>query len=191
MRTHSGFTLIETMVAISLLAFSIVAPMTLTSQSLTTAYYARDQITAYNLAQEGLEAVRAIRDGQILQISLTSASGQSLFGPIPIDQDFRIDSRDTDPAQAIATCASDPRGVCRPLETDGTVYGYGLSTPTYFTRTLHACYVQPPPSTACNGTVSDEMRVSSTVSWATATFQVRSFTISDNFYRWVADGGAQ
>lgn len=184
-----AFTLIETMVAVSLLAFSIVAPMTLTSQSLGAAYYARDQITAYNLAQEGLEAVRAIRDGQILQISLTISSGQTLFGPIPIDQDFRIDSRDSNPSTAISLCSSDPGGTCESLETDGTVYGYGLSTPTYFKRTLRACYVQT--NGACNSTVSDEMRVSSTVSWTTGSLKTRTFTISDNFYRWVADGSAQ
>src|SRR3972149_102217 len=84
-----GFTLIETLVAISLLSIAIVAPMSLTSQSLTAAYYARDQVTAFNLAQEGLEAVRAFRDGQVLQISQSAAaSGINLFGAIPVDQYF-------------------------------------------------------------------------------------------------------
>src|SRR3989338_11299272 len=43
-RASRGFTLIETMVAIALLTISIVAPMSLTTQSLASAYYARDQI---------------------------------------------------------------------------------------------------------------------------------------------------
>src|SRR3989338_949042 len=64
-----GFTLIETLVAISLLTIAIIAPMALTAQSLATAYYARDQITAFYMAQEAIEGVRALRDGQILLIS--------------------------------------------------------------------------------------------------------------------------
>lgn len=186
--SDAGFTLIETLVAISLLSIAITAPMSLTSQSLSSAYYARDQITAYNLAQEGLEAVRAVRDGQILLISQSPAAGTSLFGPIPVDQDFTIDSRQSDPVTAISTCA----GACPPLETDGTVYGYDPDTSvwvaTHFTRVLHACYIQA--SGACNGTVSDEMRVTVRVSWPTPSMQTRTFTISDNFYRWVNDGVA-
>lgn len=178
-----GFTLIETLVAISLLTVAIVAPMSLASQSLSAAYYARDQITAYNLAQEGIEAVRAVRDGQILQISESAnASGINLFGPIPIGQDFTIDSRESDPVQAIQTC---PAGGCPPLQTDGTLYGYDSDTQnwpaTYYVRTIRADYV---------GASTDEIRVTVTVAWPTASEQRRSFTIYANLYRWVNDGSA-
>lgn len=187
-----GFTLIETLVAISLLSVAIVAPMSLTAQSLAAAYYARDQITAFNLAQEGLEAVRAIRDGQILEISKTAASGVNLFGPIPVNTDFRIDSRQSDPAQAISTCSGDPNGSCKQLQTDGELYGYdpdaSVWTPTTYTRTLHACYIQS--SGACNSTASDEIRLTSTVTWPTSVGQPRTFTIFEDLYRWVNDGAA-
>jgi len=182
-RGTRAFTLIETLVAISLLSVAIVAPMSLTSQSLSTALYARDQITAFNLAQEGLEAVRAVRDGQILQISQTTdPTGIDLFGSIPINQDFTIDSRLTNPAQAMQAC---PAGGCASLQTNGTLYGYDADTSswprTYFTRTMHASYV---------GASQDEIRVSVTVSWPTVSTQVRSFVIFENLYRWVNDGSA-
>ena len=61
-KTSRGFTLIETLVAVSLLAVVIVAPMSLTTQSLSSAYYARDQMTAFHLAQEAIESVRSVRD---------------------------------------------------------------------------------------------------------------------------------
>jgi prepilin-type N-terminal cleavage/methylation domain-containing protein len=178
-----GFTLIETLVAISLLSIAIVAPMSLTSQSLSAAYYARDQITAFNLAQEGLEAVRAIRDGQILEISRTAdASSIDLFGPIPVNQNFTIDSRSSDPAQAMHIC---PSNGCPPLQTDGVLYGYDVDTETWpltnFTRTLRASYV---------GASQDEIRLSVRVEWPTAARQIRSFTIYENLYRWVNDGSA-
>ena len=184
-----AFTLIETLVAISLLSIAIVAPMSLTSQSLVSAYFARDQVTAFNLAQEGLEAVRAFRDGQVLEISQSAAaSGINLFGAIPVDQYFTIDSRETDLSQAMQTCP--PTG-CPVLQTDGTLYGYDPTwTPTFFKRVLHACYIQQSQPFSCNSTPSDEMRVTVTVSWPTAAQQTRSFTIYDDLYRWVNDGSA-
>ena len=87
-----GMTLIETLVAISILAVAIVAPMTLTMQSLSSAYYARDQVVASNLAQEAIESVRAVRDGNILRIALNgpdvACTPTSLLCNIPIDTDF-------------------------------------------------------------------------------------------------------
>lgn len=182
LRAMRGFTLIETMVAVSLLSVAIVAPMALTTQSLTSAFYARDQVTAFNLAQEGIEAVRAIRDGQILQISQSSnASGIDLFGPIPVNQNFTIDSRQSIPSNAIQSCP----GTCPFMQTDGTLYGHDadLTTwvPTRFTRTLRVQYV---------GAGQDEIRVSVTVSWRTASNRIRTFTIFENLYRWVQDGAA-
>lgn len=181
MQHTGGFTLIETLVAVSLLTVAIMAPMTLTQQSLSGAYYARDQITAYNLAQEGIESVRAIRDGQILSISyLADASGVDLFGAIPVNQDFIIDGLDTNPETATETCA----GTCPSLQLspDGALYGYGPGwTETKFTRTLRASYV---------GGSTDEIQLSVTVSWIADSGQTRTFSIYENVYRWVNDGSA-
>jgi prepilin-type N-terminal cleavage/methylation domain-containing protein len=181
-KSGRGFTLIETLVAVALLTISIVAPMTLTAQSLAAAYYARDQITAYNLAQEGIEAVRAVRDGQVLLISGSSdATGIDLFGTVPVNQDFIIDARETNTETAMEICS----GRCPPLQTDGTLYGYNPDTsswpPTQFIRSLRASYV---PGT------QDEIRLAVTVTWTTAVGQPRTFTIYANVYRWLADGSA-
>jgi len=187
----SGFTLIETLVAISLLTLSIVAPMALTAQSLATAYYARDQVTAFYLAQEAIEGVRALRDGQILQIAqcpnATECASLDIFGPIPISRDgidrpFTIDPRESDPLHAIQQCALSQ---CqdRPLQTNGTLYGYESDwTDSNFTRIVRASFV---------GGGQDEIRVSVTIVWRTGAFQVRTFSISENMYRWVNDGSNQ
>jgi len=180
-RTTRAFTLIETLVAISLLTIAIVAPMTLTTQSLSAAFHARDQITAFNLAQEGLEAVRAVRDGQILTIAKNTGGAVDLFGDIPVSADFIVDSRVSDPAEAMQLCD----GVCPYLQTDGSLYGYDPDTttwvPTRFRRTLHAEHVAGS---------EDEIRLSVTVSWRTGAQQERTFTIFENLYRWVNDGSA-
>ena len=59
MRTNhqQGFTLIETFIAISILLLAITGPLTLVSNSISDASYAANQITAFYLAQEGLELV--------------------------------------------------------------------------------------------------------------------------------------
>ena len=193
MRLHtaqSGFTLIETLVAITLLTVAITEPISLTTQSLESAYYARDQITAFYLAQEAIEAVRSVRDAQILQITQTAnASSINIFGPIPLsDQLFRIDARQTDSTKAIVKCSEDDLsgGACIPLETDGTLYGYPSGgedpsqwTATNITRTVKA---------HIDGSGQDEIRITVTVTWQTGAFQSRSFSISENLYRWVQDG---
>lgn len=175
-----GFTLIETLVAITLLSVAIVAPMALATQSLATAYYARDQITAFYLAQEAIEAVRAIRDAQILQIAQSTGGSQiDLFGPIPLgNQPFTVDAREADPGQAIELCNT----TCGPLQTDGTLYGYNASwADSNFTRTVSAALV---------GSGQDELRLSVVVKWKTGAFKERSFSISENLYRWVNDSSA-
>ena len=62
-----GFTLVETLVAISILMLAILGPLTIASAGLKNSLYARDQITAYYLAQEGIEHVRYVRDDNYIR----------------------------------------------------------------------------------------------------------------------------
>ena len=64
---NKGFTLVETMVAISILMLAILGPLSIASTSLRNVVLARDQITAYYLAQEGIEYVRYVRDNQYIK----------------------------------------------------------------------------------------------------------------------------
>ncbi|HUO50130.1 MAG TPA: prepilin-type N-terminal cleavage/methylation domain-containing protein [Candidatus Paceibacterota bacterium] len=185
MKTNShGFTLLETLVAIAVLMISIVAPMTLAAQSLNAAYYARNQITAYYLAQEAIEVVRSVRDANILTIA--NGGTANLFDGIcpslaqcTSGYTFTIDSL-VAPSQAIQACS----GTCPPLQTNGTEYGQNYSnqsgwTPTIYTRTVTAKLVNANP---------DELRISVKVTWQQGSFQTLSFTISENLYRWINDG---
>ena len=175
-KSCKGFTLIETLVAISLLTIAIVAPMSLTAQSLSSAYYARDQITAFYLAQEAIEALRSVRDANILKVSQGTAANLLDTFASTIGQPFTIDTR----TNAMVLCG----GTCPPLQTDATkeFYGYSASgwTDTIFTRTVTAAFIP--------GTIN-EVKITVLVQWTTPkSFQVKSFTISDNLYRWINDG---
>ncbi len=63
---ESGFTLVETMVAITVLLVAIVGPMTIASRGLQSAFFAKDQLAGLYLAQEAIELVRATRDANAL-----------------------------------------------------------------------------------------------------------------------------
>lgn len=180
--SQKGMTLIETLVAITILSVAIVAPMTLTMQSLSSAYYARDQVVMFNLAQEAIESVRGIRDGNILRIALNQAdptcTPTSLLCKIPIGQDFVIDTRISDPDTAITECV----GTCPYLQTDPTQTLFGYQSgwdDTPYRRTVYAEYV---------GAGTDEIRITVTVTRDTATHQLPPVTLKANLYKWIADG---
>ncbi len=64
--TVRGFTLVETLVAITILLVAIVGPMTIAQRGLQSAFFTQERITATYLAQEGVEVMRAIRDEHML-----------------------------------------------------------------------------------------------------------------------------
>lgn len=61
-----GFTLIETMVAVTILSLSIAGPLFTASRTMVATEISRDQLTASYLAQEAIEYVRALRDDAYL-----------------------------------------------------------------------------------------------------------------------------
>jgi len=65
---HHGFTLVETLVAISILLLVVVGPMTVAQKGIRSAYFANEQVVATFLAQEAIEAVRSYRDNVALSV---------------------------------------------------------------------------------------------------------------------------
>ncbi len=61
-----GFTLVETLVAVSILSVSILAGFTAVQGSLKNSSLSKDQVTAFFLAQEAIEFVKNIRDENAL-----------------------------------------------------------------------------------------------------------------------------
>lgn len=67
-----GFSLVETLVAISILMISIAGPMVLVANGIRSSAFSRDQITAFYLAQDAIEGVRYIRDGNRIEKVLSA-----------------------------------------------------------------------------------------------------------------------
>lgn len=61
-RASGGFSILEALVAIAILIIALTGPMVFAQQSLRAARLARDQVTAFYLAQDAIEFVKHVRD---------------------------------------------------------------------------------------------------------------------------------
>lgn len=171
MTMHKGFTLVEALIAVTIIIAAVVGPLTSASRAVVAAQGAGLQLVASQLAQEGVEYVRAMRDHEYLDayhqgIPDTSGTawnnflnGDNNLGDLGSVAQCRTD---VDPSNR---CVLDPaRGMGSalfvgnaPLYLDSTTHRYTQESngteETPFTRTV---YVE--------GT-GDEVRVVSTVSW--------------------------
>ena len=73
----TGFTLVETLIAVSIFSFSILALMAVLSQGISDTGYAKKKMIAGYLAQEGIEYIRNMRDTYVLY---TEVPGNSWDG---------------------------------------------------------------------------------------------------------------
>lgn len=66
LNTQRGYSLVEVLVAITVLLIALVGPLTIAHSGLKRAYTSREQTMAVFLAQEGLEAVAKVREDNAL-----------------------------------------------------------------------------------------------------------------------------
>src|SRR3990167_10563893 len=66
LRSKRGFTLVETLVAISIFTVSILGLLSVLSGGISDTSYAKKKIIASYLAQEGIEYIRNMRDNYVL-----------------------------------------------------------------------------------------------------------------------------
>ena len=65
--SKGGFSLVETLVATSILLLVIVGPLTISSRAAKSSSFSAEQVTANFLAQEGIEFAQKLRDDLFLQ----------------------------------------------------------------------------------------------------------------------------
>lgn len=152
--SHSttGYSLIEVLVAISILMLSIVGPITIAMKSLQSAQYARQQNTAFFLAQEGISAINTIRNDAALASFIGSSDPWEWVDDSALDSCFLetgtgcgIDFRDKTPISNIVDCASSDTA-CTLLFDDTpnrASYQYGQGDPTVYTRVITLEIVGP------------------------------------------------
>lgn len=164
--TERGFSMIEALVAITILSISIAGPMTLAHKGLSSAFLARDQITAFFLAQEAVEYIRNIRDENIL----TQQNWLSGLGPC-VSADGSDACRIDVAVDSVEACSG---GTCPPLNYDSTdrLYTYDGGSPSPYTRTVTIEEIS-----------GDEVSIQVEISWNTGVLQ-RSFSVRENLLDW-------
>lgn len=82
-KLNDGFTLVETLVAISIFSMSIIVLMSVLGGGISDISYAKKKMTAGYLAQEGIEYVRNMRDNYVLYTATTPYNWDEFKGFIP------------------------------------------------------------------------------------------------------------
>lgn len=185
--SKKAFTLIETMVAISILLISVVGPLEIASKGLFSAMYAKEEITAFYLAQEGVELIKNVRDSNYLVDAYTATGNTNWLSKV---SECVLDATHTvgctiDPTQfsneddEIETCDEDD--LCPPLKFDGTsgIYSYSVDPgveESKFTRTVSIVYDPITPN---------EAKVVSTVAWSSSLLgNQKSTTLTATIFNW-------
>lgn len=189
-RPFAGFTLIETLVAVLLLATALAGPLTIASKSLTAALIAKDQIVAYYLAQDAVEYVRFIRDTNRLTFSSDSSKWLSgLDGTANGHTNGGGAGPNCISADNSASCIIDSindtgsicSGTCAALQYN-TTYNYYRTDGTVqpaFTRTVK---IQLPEPTSGN---VNEATLTVTVTWSdTAGVIHPGVTVTEALFNW-------
>jgi prepilin-type N-terminal cleavage/methylation domain-containing protein len=172
----SGFTLLETLVAIAILSLAIGAAFGVVSNSIQNSTIAKDQITAFFLAQEGMEFIKNIRDQNALHninIEPATVSWLSHFGGTSGDPDCFGKACMIDSPLAGVTVCTGGFGTCSNLKQDPVtgVYGYTAAWPdSNFKREIQFTTVS-----------SDEVKVAIKMTWLTRG-QTKTFTVTESLF---------
>ncbi|PIT96853.1 hypothetical protein COT82_00920 [Candidatus Campbellbacteria bacterium CG10_big_fil_rev_8_21_14_0_10_35_52] len=170
LQLSDGFTMIESLVAISVLAMSIIGPMTIASKSLSSAMFSRDQITAFYLAQEAVEFVRNARDENNIQ-----GNENWLDGDINICRNGNVCTIDIIETlgNQIKQCIGGT-GSCPVLKYDDNInfYTYKSGADSKFTREIQLTEIN-----------NREEEIKVTLSWETG-FLNKNFVVKENIFDW-------
>ncbi|MEK9182535.1 MAG: prepilin-type N-terminal cleavage/methylation domain-containing protein [Patescibacteria group bacterium] len=190
---NRGFTLLETLVAISIFVASVLALLSILSQGISGASYAKRKMIASYLAEEGVEYIKNLRDTYVLY-SASGPVGWNTFntkvagGTFPSSSicatangcyfdESNVSFSDSSmpmtdlllPSCTSATCSN------APLLYDSTTGKYGYNGGVYsgYSRKINIVQISV-----------NETKVFSTVYWnqGSGTY---SIVFSDNLFNWV------
>jgi len=179
-RTTQGFTLVETLVAITVIMIALIGPFYGLQHAISYSEASRDTLIAESLAQEGMEFVYSVRDDNYLD-DLQSPGDRTWLASLDGTQGgtnthancYNANGCMVDPTQeTVEACTSDG---CTWLRLSDTgLYTQDTSyNPTPFTRTVKLTKVT---DTQTNVTV--------TVTWSTNRIPY-STSVTDSLYNWL------
>lgn len=175
-----GYSLVEVLVAVAILMIAIVGPITIAAKSLQSAQYARQQNTAFFLAQEGITAVNTLRNNGALAvyIGLTDDpwewTDDSRLNPCFTATGCGIDFHDSLLYENITDCGAAADACALQFDTSAIRAVYqttsGLETP--YTRVI-----------TLENVSADEILVESTVTWSSTLLgEEQSITLTTSLF---------
>lgn len=168
---EKGFTIVESLVAISILVVSITGAMTAVQSGISSYIFAKDQITAFYLAQEGFEQIKNIRD----ENALLARDWLTGIASISSDPCYFGQACTVSPMESVIATRCSAPGSCPMLRQDATngFYGYnaGWGT-TLFKREIVLTSIN-----------SDEIAATVTISWSKGATN-RQYKVRENILNW-------
>jgi len=205
----AGFTMIETIIAFGVLMAAILGPVTLVGFSLAQSQASQNKLIGVNLAEEGIELARMVRDNNVICATLSSPTpvlwnanpaGGTALG-VGTNNSFTVDANDLTPTTCGVATFSTPKPTADTncstrilnLNANG-IYTYGPGTPTPFRRCVNI-YVpaSSAPGESADPDVADldtsvppaptQMEVITKVFWVDRGIQ-KSINLRERLYNW-------
>ncbi len=168
LQTVRGFTLIETLVAVTILVGAVTATLAISVQGMLLSNASRERLVAAYLAEEPIEYIRSERDSNVMQGMPGWLDG---LAPCMAPQTCQIDMSTTPPT--VTPCS----GACPALRFDELtgLYGYVRGTDSLYARSVSI--VTPVAGNA------DEAEITVTMNWRGRSTP-KSFVVTDTIFRW-------
>lgn len=185
-KLNRGFTLVETLVAISIFTSSIIVLMSVLSQGISNTTYARNKMIASYMAQEGIEYIRNMRDTYTLYYDIDPAKGWNKFttnmspcgSANGCNFDDSLSSFDITSLQGmnIHQCTGNNCSLFYDSTNGAYTYNHSTGIDSGFTRTIKIDKTGLDPS--------NEMKIISIVSWTQGSGSYK-IEFSENLFNWV------
>ncbi len=200
--SKTGFTILETLVALSLIVAALVGPVALITRGLAATSISKNKLIAANLAQEGIELGRAIRENNILcghvgeldalwNTDPTFAEAGD-FGQTIRPGAYTLDVKSSATLSCNGNAIKTPRlgGLCDArlkLGADGAYTYIGSAADSQFSRCVKIC--TPPADAPCSGPAdpdidaNHQMEIISEVKWNERGIP-RAMELRERLYNW-------
>ncbi|MDD5145536.1 MAG: prepilin-type N-terminal cleavage/methylation domain-containing protein [Candidatus Pacebacteria bacterium] len=179
LKSKRGFSLLEVIISVFIVAVGIVGITNIIPQIITTTKINTSRLTAAYLAQEGIEIVRAVRDGNFLE-KINNTNPLNTW-----DEGLTNCSAGCEADYACAN-VSDPDPLSQPqcfrpysenyLNIDGNFYSYSSGIPTKFARKI----------TITQEGTGDILKVLVDVFWQEKGVDKR-FSAEEKIYKWIQE----
>lgn len=165
-----GFTLVETLVAISIFTVSIMGLMSVLSDGIADTNYAKKKVVAEYLAQEGIEYIRNMRDTYVLYTTFNKwADFKEKMDPCVSNNECGFDNSVFPPD--VFACSTNKEG-CKLYVDNGNYNTNLVGSDSGFVRKIRISTVN-----------TDELRIFSTVSWDQGSGE-HSVVFSEDLFNW-------